>query len=121
MHLKFSVFKAFCLICIVGVYSLDNNTKENELSFSVKIVNVDYKTAEFEIVDDYSTGTNYLVMYNMNSQYEYIDRNGISIKESDSTSNKFEIQTNTKQVKKSENEVIDFTFWDNGVKLSEKG
>ena len=90
------------------------------LKFTIKIINVNYTNAQFEIVDDNKTPTNYLIAYNLNSVYLYTNKNGVSITERDSSKNKFEIQTNSpaQRFNSTNKKSIEPIFWDNGKQLS---
>lgn len=112
--------KALYLIFVISLLTMTGADVLNtsELSFSINIASVDYKTAKFELVDDYSTPTNYLIKYNIKSIYQYVDKNGIPISEKDHSSNTFEVQTNSKTIVTNETPKVDFTFWDNGVQLT---
>ena len=93
-----------------------------ELAFDIRIVSVSFKSAEFELIDDYSTPTNYLIQYDTTSFYDSVGPTGTTIHESDHTKGTFEIQTNSKVNATRSNltnqtTAVDFTFWDNGVQL----
>lgn len=93
--------------------------ESSELSFALNIASVDYKTAKFELVDDNSTATNYLIKYDITSMDQYVAENGIPISEKDHSSNTLEVQTNSKTFfTNNQTTKVDFTFWDNGVQLT---
>lgn len=103
------------------ITAITGETLSPLLKFTIKLVNVEYKNAQFEIVDDNQTPTNYMIKYNLNSLYEYTNKNGVLISERDSSQNQFEIQTNSlaQKMPKGENkQSLDPIFWDNGKQLS---
>lgn len=111
--------KAFYFICVLSMLTMTGMAESSELSFALNIASVDYKTAKFELVDDNSTPTNYLIKYDVTSVDQYVAENGIPISEKDHSSNTLEVQTNSKTIiTNNQTTKVDFTFWDNGVQLT---
>ena len=65
-----------------------------EFDFDLKLVRVDYTTAQFEISDDNATAHNYLIAYELSSVMHYIDKAKVPIWDKTTSSSNIQLQTN---------------------------
>ena len=66
-----------------------------EFDFDLKLIRVDYTTAQFEISDDNATAHNYMIGYELSSVMHYIDKAKVPIWDKTTSSSTIQLQTNT--------------------------